>query len=46
MGNIHEVFSVFSALPRRHSVLNLHLRCNLGSPCQTRCITVWFSSPV
>jgi len=38
MGNIHEVFSVFSASPRRHFVLDLHLGCNLGSPCQTRCI--------
>jgi hypothetical protein len=38
MGIIHEVFSVFSASPRRHSVFDLHLGCNLGSPCQTRCI--------
>lgn len=38
MGIIHEVFSVYSASPRRHSVLDLHLGCNLGSPCQTRCI--------
>jgi len=37
MGIIHKVVSVFSALPRRHFLLGLHLGCNLGSPCQTRC---------
>jgi len=33
-----KVVSIFNALPRRHFVLDLHIGCNLGSPCQTRCL--------